>query len=132
MGTEENKEVVRRFYTEAVNAQNVDVVDALLTEDFTHNGERRGRSGQKEVVRAFLTGFPDLHDEIEIIVAEGDLVAVHHRWTGTHKGVFNGVAPTGRQVEFVSTAILQFRDGQIAVATDVVGMAELMAQLRGD
>ena len=45
-----------------------------LSEDFTHNGERRGRTGQRQAVEAFLRGFPDLHNEIAFMLAEGDLV----------------------------------------------------------
>jgi hypothetical protein len=56
-------------------------------------------------------------------------VAAHQHWAGTHAGEFNGVPTTSRSFTFVSTAILRIRDGMIAEAIDVVGMAELMAQL---
>ncbi len=131
MSVEANKEIVRRFYAEVINGRDVDVIDRLLTEDFTHNGEQRGREGQKEAVRGFLAGFSDLHNEIEIFVGEGELVAAHQTWTGTHDGEFLGIAATGRRVEFKSTAILELAAGQIAGAVDVVGVAELMAQLAG-
>jgi predicted ester cyclase len=39
----------------------------------------------------FLDAFPDLHDEIELILAEGHLVAAHQRWTGTHEGEIAGI-----------------------------------------
>jgi steroid delta-isomerase-like uncharacterized protein len=129
MGSDEAKELVRRFYREAINGRDLDAIDRLLSEDFTHNGEQRGRDQQKEAVRAFLTGFSDLRNEITIILAEGDLVAAHQTWTGTHDGEFLGYAPSGRQVSFVSTAILRVRGSEIAEATDVVGIAELMPQL---
>lgn len=56
-----NKQVVRRFYAEAINGRELGAVDRLLSEDFSHNGERRGRDGQRQAVDAFLRGFPDLH-----------------------------------------------------------------------
>jgi len=34
--------------------------DHLLSVDFVHNGEVRGRAGQKEAVRVFLDGFDPL------------------------------------------------------------------------
>jgi len=132
MGTGAGKEVVRRFYADVINGRDVDAIDRLLTEDFTHNGEARGREGQKQAVRAFLDGFSDLRNEIEIILAEDDLVAAHQRWRGTHDGEFLGIAATGRSVEFVSTAILTIRGTRIAAATDVVGVAELLDQLGDD
>jgi predicted ester cyclase len=113
-----------------INGRDVDAIDSLLTADFVHNGDSRGREGQKEGVQAFLDGFEDLHDEIELLVAEGDWVAAHQSWTGTHSGTFLGVEPTGKRVTFPSTAMIRIADGMIAEAIDVVGIAELMAQLR--
>ncbi len=71
------KSVVREFYERAINRRDLSAVDALLTDDFRHNGERRGRTGQREAVSAFLSAFPDLRHQILIILAEGDLVSAH-------------------------------------------------------
>jgi steroid delta-isomerase-like uncharacterized protein len=125
------KEVVRRFYGRVINDRNVDAIDSLLTEDFTHDDEGRGREGQKEAVRTFLNGFSDLEHEIVQILAEGDLVAARQIWRGTHDGEFAGIAATGRRVEFGSTAILRVEHGMIAAAWDQVDLAGLMAQLTG-
>ncbi len=124
-----NKDLVRRFYAEAINERDLGAVDRLLSADFTHDGERRGRDGQRVAVAAFLEAFPDLRNEILLILAEGDLVAAHQRWTGTHSGPFAGVEATGRSVSFTSTAVLRMADGLIAEAWDQVDVAGLMAQL---
>lgn len=126
-----NKEVVRRFYEQVINRRDLDAIDDLLGEDFTHDGEARGRTGQRRAVAAFLDGFSDLEHAIEQILAEGDLVAARQTWRGTHDGEFAGVAASGRRVEFGSTAILRIRDGQIAAAWDRVDVAGLMTQLTG-
>jgi predicted ester cyclase len=130
MEQEEGKELVRRFYATVINDRDVEAIDHLLAGEFTHNGGARGRTGQKQAVRAFLDGFSDLHNEIETILGEGDLVAAHQTWSGTHDGEFLGLAPTGKKVSFASTAILRIRESEIAAATDVVDIAGLMAQLR--
>lgn len=119
------KQLVRRFYAEAINDRDPGAIDRLLTEDFRHNGEERGRSGQRIAVAAFLAGFSDLRHEILIILAEGDLVSAHQRWSGTHDGPFMGSPPSGRKVSFTSTAILRVRGGEIAEAWDVtdIGLA---------
>lgn len=122
------KIIVRDFYDEVINRRNLSAIDRFLTDDFRHNGEARGRTGQRRAVEDFLTGFPDLRHEILIILAEGDLVSAHQRWTGTLGGPFMGHAPNGRLVSFTSTAILQVRRDQIAQAWDVVDIA-LAAQL---
>ena len=130
MGEAGPKDVVRRFYEEAINGRDLGAIDRLLTEDFTHDGERRGRDGQRQAVAAFLDAFPDLQHRIEQILAEGELVAARQTWTGTHRGEFMGVAPTGRTVSFGSTAVLRIEDEMIAEAWDQIDALGLMRQLR--
>ena len=125
-----NKELVVRFYAEAINARDVSAVDRLLTADFTHDGERRGRAGQRAAVESFLNGFSDLHNQILLLIAEDDLVAAHQRWTGTHDGPFAGLEPTGKPVQFTSTAVLRIEGDRIAEAWDQLDMLGLMAQLQ--
>ncbi len=125
-----NKDLVRRFYAEAINGRDLDAVDRLLTVDFTHDGDQRGRTGQRAAVAAFLDGFADLHNDILLLLAEGDLVAAHQRWTGTHTGSFAGIAATENTVSFTSTAVLRIADGLIAAAWDEVDMVSLMGQLQ--
>jgi len=129
MSAPENKRLVRRFYAEAINERDLGAVERLLSDGFTHNGEHRGREGQREAVATFLGGFSDLGNEITLILAEDDLVAAHQRWTGTHDGHFLGFAPTGRRVEFTSTAVLRIAEGLIAEAWDEVDLLGLTTQL---
>ena len=39
----------------------------------------------KEVVQAWLKGFPDIHVDNDIIISENDLVSIQWRVKGTHK-----------------------------------------------
>jgi steroid delta-isomerase-like uncharacterized protein len=123
------KEVVERFYREAISGRDAEACDRLLTEDFVHNGEARGREGQKAAVEYFLAAFPDLEHEVLLILGEDDLVAAHQRWAGTHGGEFLGFAASGRRVEFTSTAILRVADGLIAEAWDELDSGAIAAQL---
>jgi predicted ester cyclase len=127
-----DKELVRRFYREAIVERDSGACERLLTVDFVHNDEPRGRAGQRQAVDYFLTAFPDLDHGIELLLGEGNLVAARQRWAGTHGGEFLGVAATGRHVEFTSTAILRIRDGLIAEAWDELDSGAILAQLEGN
>jgi steroid delta-isomerase-like uncharacterized protein len=124
-----NKDLVRRFYGEAINERDSGACERLLSEDFVHNGETRGRVGQRQAVDYFLAAFPDLRNEIKLILAEDDLVAAHQHWTGTHSDEFLGVEATGRRIEFSSTAVLRIRDGLIAQAWDEMDSGAIFEQL---
>ena len=130
MGTAENVELVRRFYDEAINQRDPSACARLLTDDFVHNNQFRGREGQQAAVDAFLTGFPDLEVQVQMTVAEDDKVAAHQRWRGTQEGEFMGVAASGNEVEFTSTAILLIHRDLIAQAWDEVDLFGLVVQLR--
>jgi predicted ester cyclase len=122
-----NKALVTIFYAEVVNSRDLDAMDRLLSDEFIHNGHVRHRSDQREEFRKLLDAFPDLQTEIELILAEGDLVAVHQRWAGTHGGSDTDLEH-GQRVEFTSTAVIRVQDEQITEAWDEVdleGLADL-------
>jgi predicted ester cyclase len=62
----------------------------------------------------FVEGFPDLQLTVEDAVAEGDLVAQRIHFAGTHTGVFQGLPPTHRSVEFSGLELNRFVDGRVA------------------
>jgi len=63
------------------------------------------------------------------MVAEDDRVAARFVETGTHKGEFFGVAPTGKSVNFTEIGILRIADGKIVESWYDVDMLGLMGQL---
>lgn len=63
---------------------------------------------------AFRRAFPDIHKEIEDLVAAGDRVVVRYSMTGTHDGEFRGVEPTGTHVSTTGIFIYRIEDGGIA------------------
>lgn len=127
--SETSKELVRRFYREAIVERDSSTCERLLSVDFVHNGEARGQAGQRAAVDYFLAAFPDLQHTIELILAEGNLVAAHQRWEGTHEGEFLGVAPTGNRVQFTSTAILRVHGDLIVEAWDEMDTGSILRQL---
>ncbi len=98
------KNIVERFVHEALDRGLLDVVDETRGE-FAEQSKRR--------IRAWRSAFPDFSTSIEQIVAEGDWVAFRLKHSGTHKGEFLGVAPTGRRVEFTSVVFNRVENGVV-------------------
>jgi predicted ester cyclase len=63
------------------------------------------------------------------MVAEGDKVAVSINVTGTYKGEFQGIPPTGKQVSFTAMDILTIIDGKITEEWATADMMGLMQQI---
>lgn len=117
MSFEENKALVRRFVEEFWNQGNTTAADELMTDDAIIVLPGRGQVG-KESFKAFVVSlrgaFPDWHSTWEELIAEDDRVG--ERWTGrgTHRGEFQGIAPTGRQVTVPGFVFYHITSGKIA------------------
>jgi predicted ester cyclase len=114
--SKDEKALVAQFYERVINRGDLAAIDDLLSPDFVHNGETRGIAGQRTAIQALLAAFPDLQVTTSATIGEGDLVSVRQEWTGTHKGVFLGAAPTNRRIAFTSQAMLRVAGDRIVEA----------------
>ena len=112
MSLEENKAVVRRWI-EAYNKRNLDF-DEFIAPDYFDHTNQVGMEGLKQLFDMGLKAFPDWHETIEDIIAEGDKVWVLLTYTGTHTGEFMGLAPTGNKITTKGVDIYRIENGKLA------------------
>jgi predicted ester cyclase len=113
MSAEANKELVRRLVDEGVNARNLDVLDEVAAGLIARAA--RGWIGP------FRESFPDFRMEIVDLIAEDDKVVAHFKCSGTHRGEWQGRAPTGKRFDAVDEIyIFRVVDGRLAEATAAV------------
>jgi steroid delta-isomerase-like uncharacterized protein len=133
MSIEENKAIARRFFEEVWNSGNLAVADELLAPNIIFHlpGKSEGvigdRESYKQVVRRNRTAFPDLQEEIEDMIAEGDRVVARWLWQGTHQGEWHGNAPTGKKFTYGGITILRIADGKIVedwFYSDLLGLQQ--------
>lgn len=104
--------------------------DAVMAEDYIqHNHLGNGREPVKKMVASLRRAFPDLAVVAEDLVAEGDRVVARVTITGTHRGRFMGVEPTGKPVTIRSVDIWRIEDGRLKEHWDVVDRLDFMKQL---
>lgn len=117
-----NIERVKWIYAEGVNKQNPDAWDEVLTEDYVRHcdamppgmQEMKGIETMKGFLKEHFAAFPDWHEEITQIMADGDMVAVVTIGTGTMTGAFGPFQPTGKSAEEMNVIMFRFEDGKIA------------------
>jgi predicted ester cyclase len=129
MTIDASKEIVRSFYSEAFNSRDAYACERWLSRGFVHNGVKRGRDGQREVVAHFLAAFEPLRHEILLLLAEDDLVAGGQRGGARHVGEFLGCEASAAEISFTSTAVLKIAGGEIVQAWDEMDTAAIVAQL---
>ena len=83
----------------------------------------------KQFVYGVYEALPDLHHEIEDLIAEGDRVVMRATDTGTQKGVFMGVPPTGKKVTVGAIGIFRFVEDKIVEGWEELDMLGLLQQL---
>jgi predicted ester cyclase len=78
--------------------------------------------------------FPDLHYAIEVLIAEGDLVAGYLTAHVTQTGECMGVRATGKRVTWTETHIGRYSDGKLVapwVNSDQLGMMHQLGATPG-
>ncbi|HEU0291182.1 MAG TPA: ester cyclase [Anaerolineales bacterium] len=116
MSLEENKQIVRR-YQEIYNSNDFDRLTEVVSKDLLTPkimpGIPQGLEGAKVAHQIMLAGFPDYQTVIEDLLAEGDKVAARIVMSGTHRGSFMGIPPTGKFVSFTGMYIARLENGKI-------------------
>lgn len=117
---EANKRLVRRLVDEVVNQRNPEALDELAQGAFARLARRW--------ISPFRAAFPDFRMEIVELVAEHDTVVAHFKCSGTHRGEWLGVPPTGRRFAGVDEIyVFHVEDGKLSNA---VGIEDNLSRIR--
>ena len=114
---QKNIEVVLRAHHEVWNQGNYDVINEIYAEDyqchFICGLETQGQAGVRDFISGHREAFPDWTEEVVDIIADGDRVVTRYVSTGTHKGEFQGIPPTGREATISEVSIHRVLNGKI-------------------
>lgn len=97
-------------------------------------GVEPGIEGIKRFYRAYWTAFPDVALTVDLVLAEGDLVACSFAVRQTHRGEFMGIPPTGKSVTYSGVTILRFAAGKCIERwsqADFLGMLQQLGVVPG-
>ena len=134
MGLAENKALVARFYDQVWDKGNVWVAREVFPDDYMRHDLRPsqappGPAGQAKIAEDFRPAFPDLRFVVDLMLADGALVAARWTATGTHTGPWGPVDPTGKQVTFSGVNIFRFENGIVVEIWNHRDDLGLMTQL---
>ncbi len=133
MSVEEIKKLAEKVPLEIVNKGNFALYDEIFAPDFidhtTPPGVPPTREGQRQLITMFRAAFPDVHYTIDKTIAEGDTVVHLLTATGTMRGQFLGIAPTGKQATWKEVHIGRFSGGKFVEHWGLVDQLGMLAQL---
>jgi steroid delta-isomerase-like uncharacterized protein len=120
MPSEDYKALTLRLYAaigEVFRTGDSGLLDPLLAPDMVDHtppsGPVIGRAPGKQLIASFARAFPDTTLTVDLMVAEGDMVAAFVSYRSTHTGPFVGHPPTGKEVRVTGMDIMRYRDGQV-------------------
>ena len=133
---ERNKSIVRRFKESQGTKDEAAAMKEVLAPNykrwragFEHIGNNARDQGFPSAGSYLRTAFPDRTDTIEQMIAEGDRVGMLFKVRGTHRGNYNGIAPTGKTIDVHELGIFRLANEQITEAWFLGDDAGLLMQL---
>ncbi len=120
--TEANKALMRRWFEEVLNQRKFEVIDELTAEQFVmyHTmappQARISRARYREMLPDVFAALPDLRITLEVMIAEGDLVAMLLRATGTHQAALGDIPPSHKPVVQPTLVLFRCADGKFVEA----------------
>lgn len=101
----------------AFNAADPDLLDAAVTAGWQDiplaPHQKPGCDGMKPLIREFAAAFPDLEVTLFEIIGQSGRIAVRGLLSGTHRGEWLGIAPTGRPFQMPIHDFHHIADGRI-------------------
>lgn len=116
MLTEQNKALVLQFY-KAFDDRKIEQALELLAPDFTAHlaGITKPLNWEdfKQFGMSFYLAFSQGEHTFDQVIVSGDKVVTHGTFTAKHLGVFQGIPPTGKQINLSVMHIDRVENGKI-------------------
>jgi steroid delta-isomerase-like uncharacterized protein len=131
VSAEQNEATVRTWVEEAWNRGNIEGQAHIFSPSYSWlelpAAFGTGSQALLAFVRAFRSGFPDLHFTFDDVVTDENKVAWRVIGTGTQRGEFMGIPATGKHMSVAATIVSRFENGLWAedhVSWDQLGMLQ--------
>ena len=136
MSAEDNEAIIRRWI-EAYNDRDRQAEAELLAPEYVAHvpgvsGPLVGLEAWTQFSGSFAEAFPDLRLTVEDIFSAGEKVAARVAFHGTHRGEFQGMPPTGKEVAFSSIEVNRVVGGKVEehwVELDLLGLMQQLGAL---
>ncbi|SFO29755.1 Predicted ester cyclase [Bradyrhizobium sp. Ghvi] len=120
---------IYRNYIACLNRQDWPALGRFVHGEVAHNARPLGLSGYRAMLERDFREIPDLHFDIELLIAEPPRIAARLKFDCAPAGTFLGLAVNGRRVRFCENVFYEFDDGKIRQVWSVIDKTAIEAQL---
>ena len=134
--SEANKLLLKRWFEQVWNQKSEAAIDEMFSQQGKSHGFPDadtvliGPEAFKAVHRTFCGAFPDLHIDLEDILAEGDRVAVRWRVSATHLGDHLGFPATGKKTTLDGSSFLIAKGNQVIEGWNQMDVQAMIQKLQ--
>lgn len=121
---------IYRAYIACLNQQDWPKLGQFVDENVSRNGQRLGLSGYRQMLERDFDEIPDLHFNIQLLIADPPYVASRLAFACSPKGRFLGLDVNGKKVSFTENVFYEFRAEKIVQVWSVIDKAAIEAQLQ--
>ena len=121
-------------YLAAVNAHDTGSFSEIFTDAYIQHSGRSPSGLQAQIAnfQRIFENWPDFQARLEDRIFGPDKIVARTAFNGTHTKTVLGFAPTGKRVSWSAIDIWRVEDGKLAEHWDMVDVAGLQKQLRGE
>jgi steroid delta-isomerase-like uncharacterized protein len=136
--SEANKLLLQRWFEQVWNQQSEAAIDEMFSPEGKSHGFPEpdsvlvGPEAFKAIQRNFCGAFPDLHIDVEQIVAEGDHVAVRWKVNMTHTGDHLGFPGSGKKGTLSGSTFVIVKGNKIIEGWNHMDLQALMQKLQAN
>jgi predicted ester cyclase len=136
LSAKENKALIRRYF-EVMDRPNAtaDMLDEFINPNIIMHDVPPGfptdMNGLKKQFVMFQTSTPGYHT-VDVLIAEGDMVAGKVTGYGTHEGDLLGIPRTGKKIQMSGIVIWRIKNGKIVEhwgQNDTLGLLQQLGVL---
>ncbi len=128
-----HQQLLKNFYDAASDGQ-WDKIGDFMPEDAINHTPLQGRTGKgladiKAEFQELVKAFPDFKIEASDICVEGDKATARITISGTHKGEFAGIPPTGKRITVGGIDYVHIKHDKLAERWGYYDQMQMMQQL---
>jgi predicted ester cyclase len=136
MGAAQNEALVQHLIAKVFNGHDLSGLEALLAPDLVSTWQGspplHGIAAWRDGMKGFFAAFPDAHYTLDDLFCTENSGAWRGYWRATQRGVWQGIAPSDRQVTWGVIITGRFAGGKLAedwVAYDRLGLFQQLGAL---
>ena len=122
------KSLVKDYIELVLNAGDISLIPKYVSPDYVeiYNNKKYsvGIEGAKDHIIGVRNNYPDIKLSINQQIAEGEWVATCYTMSGTHKGSWMGIKPTGKEIMVTGVNMDKIVDGKIVEHGGAANMFE--------